>query len=110
MADEGREVHIPETPTDDLKTNVLFENLPMQVNLSMPGDPRDTIGRATAIRKEDGSSTIEIKLDAEATKRLTDLQSVFELWSIGFAGIKRRPYESSSELPKPTTPDPGKEY
>lgn len=69
---------------------LIFENLPMQVNLSMPADPRDAIGSATATRNEDGSSTIEIKLDADATRRLTDLQSVFELWSIGFAGIKRR--------------------
>lgn len=72
---------------------LIFENLPMQVNLSMPADPRDAIGFAKATRNEDGSSTIEIKLDARSTERLTDLEATFKFWAIGFAGIKRRPQD-----------------
>jgi hypothetical protein len=70
---------------------ITIRNLPVQINLSMPGDPRDVIGFADIAVGNDGKAHIEIVLDEDATRNLGNLVEVFDLKAIGFAGIKRRP-------------------
>lgn len=69
---------------------MIFENLPVQLNLSMTGDPREHIGWASAEKREDGTTKIEIVLDPETSKHLENLAEVFDLKAIGFAGIQRK--------------------
>lgn len=73
----------------------VLEGLPMQLNLSMPNDPRETIGWASAWKREDGTIKLEILLDPVASERLGNLAEVFELKAIGFSGVARRPEKKS---------------
>ena len=67
----------------------VIENLPMLLNL---GEPDSIIGRASAFRHPDTNATrIEIHLSPMASDKLKDLQEVFDLKAIGFAGVARRP-------------------
>lgn len=85
----------------------LIAGLPVMMNLSMPGDPREVIGWASAEKREDGTMKIEIILDPEASAMLENLAEVFDLKALGFAGIKKRP--QSEDRPRPITPNPGTE-
>lgn len=72
---------------------VVAKSLPVQVNLSMQRDPLNCIGFADIAIGNDGKAHIEIVLDEEATQRLGDLVELFDLYSIGFAAMKKRPNE-----------------
>lgn len=63
--------------------------IPVQLNLSGYPNPDEVIGWATAARQENGCTQIVIDLDAEASVKLDNLASVFELKALGFAGIRR---------------------
>jgi len=76
----------------------VFSNLPVTLNVGFPqmlgGPGSDTtiIGNAFAYRtKDDGTTTIIITLDPEASEQLKKLDEVFELKALGFAGMKRKP-------------------
>lgn len=81
---------------DDLQNRVeiekIFEHLPMHFNLGTDHrHPTTTIGWANAFRSlEDGSTTIVINLEGEASGKLGDLTEVFKLYAVGFAGM---PYQ-----------------
>lgn len=89
---------------DDLQNGVeiekVFEHLPMHLNLGNDHrHPETMIGRANAFRSlEDGSTTIVIDLEGEASEKLGDLTEVFKLYAIGFAGMahRRGPNDSDS--------------
>lgn len=56
------------------------------------GEVAPVIGWATAYRDTETYATrIEISLSEEASLQLMDLESVFDLKAIGFAGIMREP-------------------
>lgn len=65
--------------------------LPMHLNLS--DDYRDltsAIGWARVYRKSNGTTHIAIELSEDASEKLGDMVTVFELKAVGFAGIARR--------------------
>jgi len=70
---------------------VLIEGLPMQVNLSLPGRPDNTIGRAKILKNEDGTMTIEIVIHQPGSERLQTFIKEVNLMEIGFAGVMREP-------------------
>jgi hypothetical protein len=49
------------------------------------------IGWSNAWRNEDGTATIVMSLDGEASKGMGNLAEAFDLYSLGFAGKARRP-------------------
>jgi hypothetical protein len=65
----------------------VFENLPIQVDLGDRGE--GILGWANAFQKSDGTTTIILSLDAEASKRLGDMTELFKWYALGFAGIAR---------------------
>lgn len=66
-----------------------IERLPMLLNL---GEVAPVIGWATAYRDtETMAIRLEISLSEEASLQLMDLEEVFDLKAIGFAGIMKRP-------------------
>lgn len=76
----------------------IFAGLPVMLNLGFPralggpGEDTTIIGSAFAYRtKDDGTTTIILTIEPEAGELLKNLEAVFELKAIGFAGIKRRP-------------------
>lgn len=88
----------PMRPEDVPNIEKLFERLPITVNVGFPqllGGPgldATVIGWSNAWRNlDDGSTTVVMTLDPEASKMLKDLTEVFKLYSMGFAGIKSRP-------------------
>jgi hypothetical protein len=70
---------------------LIFERLPLQLNLG-PMSTQDCMGWAKGYKEiESGNTIIEIVLNEDAAKGLQDLVEVFQLYAIGFAGIKRKP-------------------
>jgi hypothetical protein len=68
---------------------LIFENLPLQLNLG-PMSVRDTMGWAKGYKDlETRKTIIEITLNDEAVQALGDLTEVYELYALGFAGIRR---------------------
>lgn len=69
----------------------LFENLPVQINLSdQPRVPASFIGFAHAHRTDDGETHIHITLHTEASEKLGNLVDAFKLSALGFAGVRRK--------------------
>lgn len=73
----------------------LFESpIPVHMNLSSALHGFEhVIGWARATRQY-GTIRITIDLDEEASSKLNELASMFELKALGFAGIKTKPKES----------------
>lgn len=64
-----------------------IERLPVELNL---GQPEHIVGWSSAyIDPDTGKITIEIELDEAASEKLKNLEEVFKLKAIGFAGIKK---------------------
>lgn len=90
-----------EEPLEDaVEVDRVFERLPITLNVGFPehlgGPGLDTsvIGWSYAFRrKDDGVTTIIMTLDPEASEMLKNLTEVFELRSMGFAAMKRRPQD-----------------
>ena len=74
-----------------LEIERIFSALPVTLNL---GDDKTIIGRAYAYKtKDDDYTTIILTIDPDGTKLLQNLSEVFELYALGFAGIKKEPKE-----------------
>jgi hypothetical protein len=92
----------------------LFENLAVHVHLGNYQLDQAIIGWAHGWRnKEDGTSTLVINLDEEASEKLGDLTEIFKLYAIGFVGREHLPGEKQDDRsPRDGTgssagPDPG---
>lgn len=83
---------------------IIAKDLPVQVNLSLFNDPSTVMGFADIAIGSDGKAHIEIVLDEEATQRLGDIAELFDLYSIGFAAIQKKPGAPAKLAPR----DPGK--
>lgn len=83
----------PSSPADMPEYEKLFENLPVEIHVGQhPRHPETVIGYAYAFKnKDDGTVSITMELHEEGAKKLLDLNEMFKLFSIGFAGVKRRP-------------------
>lgn len=72
----------------------VFENLAVTLHLDYRTNPSTIIGWANAFQnKDDGTTTIVLSLDAEASQKLKNLTELFELYALGFTGIARKPAE-----------------
>ena len=87
-----------------LEIERIFANLPVTLNVGFPqtlgGPGSDTtiIGRAFAYRnKDDGCTTIIITLDPDPSEMFKNLEEVFELKTLGFAGMKKKPETKGAE-------------
>jgi hypothetical protein len=87
-----------------LEVERIFAGLPITVNVGFPGQfggpglDTTVIGNAFGFRnKDDGTTTIILTLDPEASKMLGDLTEVFDLKALGFAGLKRKPANEGNE-------------
>lgn len=70
----------------------IFEGLPMELMVGQhPRTPESIIGFAHGYIDDDGGAHIHIDIDPEASKKLIDLEEMFKLTAIGFAGVRRRP-------------------
>lgn len=66
--------------------------IPILLNLgNWFSNSEDTIGHARVYQLSDGRKRIDILLNDQASKELTDLTEIFKLKGIGFAGVKRGP-------------------
>ena len=75
-----------------MASDPIFEHLPMLLNLGDFGSVESVVGFASASKdQETGKIAITIDLDEEISKQLTNLQSIFDLKAIGFAGIAKNP-------------------
>lgn len=77
---------------EELNEFKLFENVPMQLNLS-DYELRSHLGWVAAFKNEEtGAIRLDIRLSPEASERLgDDLINVLDLKAIGFAGFMRKP-------------------
>lgn len=70
----------------------VFSNLPITLHFDYRQNPNTIIGWANAYQSlGDGTTTIVMSLDAEASEKLKSLCELFRLYSLAFTGIARKP-------------------
>jgi hypothetical protein len=82
-----------DAPGEDVPQQIekVFEHLPVTMFLGDPiRGPETIIGWSNAWRNKDGTTTIVMSLDEEASEKLKDLADLFKFYAIGFAGVARK--------------------